>query len=410
MNTIRITNVEIINRRIQYDYELTGEWEKAFCLDRKLFVEYSVELANLPKSIAAIPLVANILPIAWLYDAEIIVDELDKDFFFSIEEFKKGYIGMYPMITFGGKVTVNQLVDNNNHNQNGVMAFFSGGVDAFNTLVQHAQEKPTLVTLWGADVKIDDDKGWEVVEQHIKDTSAEFEVDSIIVKSGLREFIDEGVLHVKVYKLCGDGWWHGFQHGIGIISHAAPVMYLLNKKTVYFASSFTLADKGKVTCASDPTIDNNIKFCGCNVVHDGYEFTRQMKIHNITQFADKTGKMIPLRVCWESTGGSNCCNCEKCWRTILGIYAEGYDPHDFGFDYDRKQLKHLARKIRYSGNKMLGSLRYAPIQNAMKKNITKKELPAEIRWFYSVNVDQLSDIPMYIKGYRKIKRIISRVR
>jgi hypothetical protein len=238
------------------------------------------------------------------------------------------------------------------------------------------------------------------VESHLKETTREFNTDFVTIKSCFRRFLDEGILTKAVDK-SGDGWWHGFQHGIGIISHAAPAMYALGKNTVYFASSFTAADKGKVTCASDPTIDNFVKFCGCNVVHDGYEYTRQMKIYNITQFAKRTGMHIPLRVCWESSGGSNCCNCEKCWRTILGIYAEGFDPREFGFKYDDNQLKHLAQKIRYSEDKMFSSLRYAPIQNAMRANTEKNNLPTQIRWFYDADINKLNELSFGRKVLKK---------
>ena len=59
--------------------------------------------------------------------------------------------------------------------------------------------------------------------------------------------------------------------------------------------------------------------------------------------------LVPISI---KKGGSNCCNCEKCWRTISGIYVEGFNPHKFGFEYSDKQLGNLARTIRYSGNKI----------------------------------------------------------
>ncbi len=79
----------------------------------------------------------------------------------------------------------------------------------------------------------------------------------------------------------GDGWWHGFQHGIQVIGHAAPITCLMGKSTVYFASSFTSKEKGIITCASDPTIDNHLRFCQVKVVHDGYEFDRQDKVRDL---------------------------------------------------------------------------------------------------------------------------------
>jgi hypothetical protein len=384
-NRIIIDMPVITGHRISYNYTVEGEWEKAFKLDEKFYIEYSCDISPVSSGVAVVPLLANLLPMAWVYDAEVIAPVCDEDFYNSIPEFKKGYIDMYPMMQFGGKLTVAELKKNVPQTQTGVAAFFSGGVDAFNTLTQHADEKPTLLTLWGADVTFDDKIGWKNVEDHLKHTAKEFDLDYVIIKSCFRRFLNEKVLSDQVKK-SGDGWWHGFQHGLGIISHAAPVAYVLGKSTVYIASSFTVAEKGKVTCASDPTIDNYIRFCSSCVKHDGYEFNRQMKIHNIVEYSRNHSIKIPLRVCWISKGGTNCCNCEKCWRTMLGIYAEGEAPRKYGFKYSNIQLKKLAFKMRFSNNKFIRISTYKPIQMAMKKNVKKNQLPYGIRWFYNVNI------------------------
>ena len=412
MNKIIIQLPEIENQKITYSYDVLGEWNEAFNNSNEFFIEYSCDLSSLPLGVAIVPLLANILPISWVYDAEIVAPICDEDFYNSINDFKKGYIDMYPTMNFGGKLTVEKIEKNIVDKQNGCAAFFSGGVDAFNTLTQHFEEKPSLITLWGADVKLEDVKGFENVENHLRKTATDFGVDYFVVKTSFRKFLNESVLDKKV-ELSGDGWWHGFQHGIGIISHSTPLMFALGKKTVYFASSFTAEGKGMVTCASDPTIDNFVRFCGCNVVHDGYEFNRQMKIHNITQFSKNTGKTIPLRVCWESTGGSNCCNCEKCWRTIMGIYAEGENPHDYGFEYSDEQFSKLSKRLRYSGDKMLESSRrlltYKPIQDSMRKNNNKNDLPKSIRWFYDVDINKLGKRPIWMKIYYKLRLIVHRI-
>lgn len=402
-NKITINEVSVKNNRIDYKYNVSGEWSEAFNLNDLFYIEYSCDISEVPEGVAVIPLLANLLPMAWIYDAEIVVPVCDKDFYDSINDFKKGYKEMYPMLNFGGKITVGELQENV-CNGTGSAAFFSGGVDAFNTLVNHANEHPTLLTIWGADVQFEDTIGWERVLKHLKITAEEFKVDFVTIKSSFRRFLDIRPLMEKVYA-SGDDWWHGFQHGIGIISHAAPVMYAMGKKIVYFASSFTAADKGKVTCASDPTIDNYVRFCGVKVHHDGYEYTRQMKIHNIVQFSHKIKKDIQLRVCWQSSGGTNCCSCEKCWRTILGIYAEGFDPRKFGFYYDDKQLYRLAHRMKYSGDKMFSALRYQAIQKTMRENVNKMDLPKAIRWFYEADINTLGQTPLWFKIIRKIKRI-----
>ena len=409
MNQIQIKRPLNHDNEITYCYEIKGEWVSAFTELRKIKIRNDCDISNVPESVLIVPFLANILPMAWVYDAEIKVDSCDSDFYECLENVKSGYRDMYPMMQFGGRVICDHIVNNNSTEITGALAFFSGGVDAFNTLTQHLDEKPVLFTLWGADVKLFDEAGWENVYNHLQDIATEFDVSFISSKSEFRIFQNTAELTEKV-KISGDGWWHGFQHGIGIISHAAPVMYALGKKTVYFASSFTAADTGKVTCASDPTIDNFVKFCGCNVVHDGYEFTRQMKVHNITQFAKRTGKKIPLRVCWESTGGSNCCNCEKCWRTILGVYAEGFNPRNFGFEYD--DFAELSQKI-YKNRELLKwhrESRYAPMQEVLRKNYTIKTVDPSLRWFYRIDINQLGEVPFYRKVIRKCRHMAGKVK
>lgn len=407
-NSIVIDSPVIMGNRINYTYHISGEWKEAFLPDKEFFVEYSCDISSVPESIAVVPLLSNLLPVAWVYDAEIIVPSCDRDFYESIVMFKQGYKDMYPMLEFNGKVTADNLEKNVVSKQDGVAAFFSGGVDAFNTLTQHADEKPTLLTLWGADVKLGDVEGWNRVQKHVEETADSFDVDFVTVRSAFRQIINERVLTEKVAK-SGDGWWHGFQHGLGIYSHAAPVAYSLGLKTIYFASSFTAADKGKVTCASDPTIDNFVRFCGAHIVHDGYEFDRQMKVHNITSFSKSTGKKIPLRVCWESEGGSNCCHCEKCFRTILAVYAEGENPNDYGFEYS--SFKDLCREI-HKKRELLSfhcESRYVPIHKTLRQNYTVNTIEPQLRWFYNADVNRLGEIPLWRKAARKIKRVVKRI-
>lgn len=399
----------ITNNRVSYKYLVNGAWREIFNEKEPYYIEYSIDISEVPKSVLIIPLLANILPIAWLYDAEINVTSCDNDFYKSIKNFKKGYENMYPMLVFGGKLNVATFENNSRKiTKDGAAVFFSGGVDAFNTLVMHKSQKPTLITLWGADVSLEDERGWSNVLNHLKLTAKDFETDYVVVKTSFRRFINESLLDKKVAK-SGDGWWHGFQHGIGIISHSAPIMYANKKSIVYIASSFTEAEKGKVTCASDPTIDNYVKFCGAGVYHDGYEFSRQMKIHNITNFCNESCNNVSLRVCWSSKGGENCCNCEKCWRTILGIYAEGYDPRNFGFQYDDNQLNKLSIKMKYTNNQMFGRLRYKPIQDSMKKNIKKSDLPKSIKWFYGIDINRINKKNIFHKLLGKINRRIYKI-
>ncbi len=406
---IYIEPPQVSKNRIVYQYHIKGDWVEVFKKKQMFYIEYSCDISSVPESVAVIPLLCNILPVSWIYDAEIEVNSCDKDFFNSVKEFKQGYIDMYPKMQFGGKLSVNKVEDNKKNKVGGVVSFFSGGVDAFNTLTIHAEEKPTLITLWGADIAIGDIKGWENVQKQLHQVAEEFQVDYITIKSSLRCFLDEDKLSAMTREDDSGGWWHGFQHGIGLISHAAPITYSMGKSVVYIASSFTIKEKGLIPCASDPTIDNNLRFCESQVVHDGYEFNRQDKIHNITEFSKKCGIKIPLRVCWQSQGGKNCCLCEKCWRTILGIIAEKEDPRKYGFDYSDKEFNHIVKLMKRCSNPMFGELRYEPIQSAMRKNYTLLELQPKLKWFYNIDINRLGYHPLYTFARRyknRVKRVL----
>ena len=70
-NRFILNDVIITNNRIDYKYSVEGELQEAFNNKEKFFVEYNYNISNMPESIAIIPLICNILPIIWLFDAEV---------------------------------------------------------------------------------------------------------------------------------------------------------------------------------------------------------------------------------------------------------------------------------------------------------------------------------------------------
>lgn len=405
MDLLKIENIECSKNHISFNYTKGGKWNELLS-DKNFFVEYDINIESVPNSILIIPLICNVLPISWVFDLEIELDELDKDFFNCIEDIKKGYQGMFPSIKMAGNIKVNKLVKNK-YTAEKAGALFSGGVDAFNTLVQHIEEKPVLLTVWGADVKLADLEGWDRVKQHHIKTAKKFDLTNSFVKSNLRTFYEYESLSEYVRKYVDDEWWHGFQHGIALLGLMSPVAYVMKFSKIYIASSFTAAYKGKYTCASDPTIDNYLKFANCGVIHDGYELNRQDKIRNICNYFKKSKvDNIPVRVCWQSNGGENCCKCEKCTRTILGILAEKNDPSKFGFNFDDNSRKNLQRKIiRYA---KYSSSRYSCIQNRFRENYTEEETPKYLKKFRNLKINEKK--PKYLKFFEKTYNILKKIK
>ncbi len=419
---IIVTNIITTNNSILYNFTYSNALKDYFNSEESFFIEYGVDqnkdldLASVSDSLLIVPFLCNILPIAWILDAEVKVKAVDKSFYESVSMFKNGYINMYPNVEFKGSLNADEIIENRYEiKENNNLAFFSGGVDAFNTLVNHIEEKPILLTLWGSDIFFKDIKGWNNVKQHIEKTAVEFNLEYFYIKSNFRKFLNEGALSLLVANNAKDNWWHGFQHGIGLIGHAAPLAYLLKSNLVYIASSFTSKDAGKVPCASDPTIDNFVRFANCQTIHDGYEFTRQDKIRNITKYAIGQNKPIELRVCWQSSGGKNCCKCEKCYRTIMGILAEEGDPNSFGLSYKKEDSHTIKKFIKYKLKMNSVSVAYwQDIQQRFLENQDIKVYNPELKWIYTIDFKTINNNPgkkayfLYHRIINNIKRIISK--
>lgn len=376
-------------------------------------IEYDCDVGNIPDSILVIPFICNILPMAWLCDAEVVVDEIDKDFYDNVPYIKKGYEQMYPMLEFGGRINAKRITHNQVKNQNKTAAFFSGGVDAYTTLFRHLDEKPCLVTVWGADISLSDTEGWKNVIGHTQKVADEYHLDCEMIKTNFRELIDEGKLG-KLVKKSGDGWWHGFQSGMGIISHVAPIAYARGLKTVYIASSYPKAMKGRYTCASDPTIDNHVIYCGCKTLNDGNEMDRQQKVRFLVG-KRKEGLSMNFRVCWEISGGKNCCRCEKCYRTILEIVAECDDPNKYGFVWDDKAIrackKDMKRKIVVTPAQI--EQLYLPLPEIMERNKENIKDYEKYRWLVNMDFAKFNNFPFKvirrsfpIRAMKKVCRVI----
>lgn len=344
MDKITLNKTEKHNRKITYDFSVSNELKKYFS-EEKFIIEYSENIECVPDSIASIPFVCNMLPIIWLTDAILELPELDEDFLKAIPEFKNGYTKMFPESNFAGEIITKPVKNTCNNSTKKSAALFSGGLDAVNTLVDHIDEKPHLIAIWGADIEYNNTNGWKKVYNGLKESSKTFDLPLTVIRSTFRDIdFHEKFLSADFSAQLKDGWWHGVKHSLALLGHAAPYTYLKGISMLYIASSYSTED-GPIRCASMPTTDNFVRFCGCQVVHDGYEYTRQDKITNVIQYHNKTKMTFSLHVCWESQSGNNCCHCEKCYRTIAGIIAEGADPVDYGFFEASETLPYMHEYI-----------------------------------------------------------------
>lgn len=123
------------------------------------------------------------------------------------------------------------------------------------------------------------------------------------------------------------------QCGPGLIGLAAPILSNFGAQKILIAASQSAglhAESG-----SNKSIANNLKWSGVSVRQDAYELSRQTKLAKIVEVLNDLNVPKPtLYVCFAETRshGDNCCECEKCLRTIIGLLLEVQNIKDYGFD------------------------------------------------------------------------------
>ena len=341
MNDIILRSTEVTGKKVVFRYEARGSLKEYFTTDH-MFVEYDRPIDAVPISILNISFVASILPLMWLTDTVMWVNEIDRTFYDCVLRLKHAYQELYPNYPLKGSLIAANPRYNSYEIKREALLLFSGGVDAHVSYLRIRENAPILCNI----------QGWYGSGEKSKLSAAEADFRDIrqfadregltvnFVKSNFATLVDNRAFNKHIAKKLGDGWWHGFQHSMSFISLAMPLAYLEGVRNIYIASSFAIGKPGK--CASYATTDIEFKFAsvgGC--VHDAFDMTRQDKLHYLVEYQKKSGKPYPVRVC--SFNDRNCCACEKCFRTILEIVAENGDIRDFGFNIDGSLKDHWQR-------------------------------------------------------------------
>ena len=336
---IRVNDVIVDDNDVVVKYSVSDSLKKFFFTENDLNIHYYSSIKGVPKSVAVIPFLTLVLPVSWITGAKVVLDEIDDDFYNSIDDVRVSMSNMLPQCNFiGNNIICNKIVKNNQKKQTKFSTFYSGGVDSLSTLISVKEKKPYMATIWGSDVWLTDHDGWQKAVEINDEIALQFELSNFYIKSNFRNVIQELILNEYYSGLINDNWWHAIEHGIGLLGHMAPLVYTYKIGTHYIPATYSSRDKN-VICASYPTIDEALKFCGCNIIHEGFEKNRQDKLHHICEFRKELDTNLKIRACYMQRGDkTNCCECEKCYRTIMGIVAEKQNPRDYGFDISDEEI------------------------------------------------------------------------
>ena len=409
---VKLEQLKISKNRIDYYFTVSDNLQKYIGKENHMFVEYDEEIESLPQSILVIPFVANIMPLMWITNSVLWIEEIDRNYYDSLYRIRQAYQDMYFDYKLKGVLVSAKTIYNEYEKETDALALFSGGLDAISTCIRIGDKKPILTNVYGwYKQKIEENDIFESDKSNIQKFSMNNDLQSKFIKSNFATITKSNIIDKDYKKKLGDTWWHGFQHGMNFIAHAIPLAYKYKVENIYIASTFPLGENRK-SCASDPVVDIQTKYASGGVIHDGCEINRQDKIKLVVDKQKRVNKKYPLRVC--SFNDKNCCKCEKCMRTILGLIAQGVSREElkkFDFNIEEELIdfyKNLMdEKIHLMGIQKEYDCYWPDIKKAMYKNkdiIVEKEF---IEWFLEydfINVRKKAVFNYRVKNFIPIMK------
>jgi hypothetical protein len=333
----RVTIMSVAARENKLTAKIQVSAKIARCFLGDTFVaEYESNIEDVPESILSIPVLAPILTVAWAVGADIYLNEVDETYLAATDGVKAQFQRWYPNMSFSTKIHAKKIVANK-FNNTGKSMLFSGGVDSLFSCAQHIDKNPTLIPICGGDIPYDADKFWAKIRNWLSAFATDNGLNITFIKTNMRDPINRRFLE-KQFGIAT--WWGYISHGLILLSLCAP---LTTKQIGVVRIASTHTSDFNHPWGSHPLIDNEIAWADVKVLHDGYDFSRQEKIHYIVN--KRPDFLKYFRVCYLQLMEYNCGRCEKCLRTIASLLLEGKDPQDCNFNMSRQTLDLIKRNF-----------------------------------------------------------------
>lgn len=334
-NRFKLEQLSITKNKVRIEFDVPDEMKKYFN-ENWLSFEFSYDISNIPADVALSPFILLLAPIIWCLGMVWIVDYIDKDLYYSLKCIKRHFEKSYHT-KLSGKIIALQESENCSSKKKRAL-FYSGGVDATFSLNRLAHTCNNLIVMKGFDFPLTNSIVWEAFRNRPQTLTNQHYID-IVSSPNLHNINFTNIHNDFAVNNSELSWWTAFEVGLFTMSHAIIPAFINGYESVYLSTSYSSRIEPFFGAAT--SIIDNMKLSWCKFLNCGEDYSRLNKIKAIIN------NPIPtfLRVCWKSDG-QNCCNCEKCARTILGLYILGKSPKDFGFDINDNYFILLKENIK----------------------------------------------------------------
>lgn len=323
-----------MGNKVRYEYVSKGEISYLIDSRQEFSFEYDFNISQIPSSILSIPFILKVLPLVWIYDLDLFVEELDSDFIDSIEEIKKIYSKKFPQFTYKGQITVGKVIKQTvTENENALL--FTGNVEDVYSLIYFSKDKPRLLAL------SDNLKNSEF--DRIKAYSSIFGLNySIVNLSQSNAFT---LLYFKTeYE---EKYLNEFYDCFAKYGYFAPITYYYGIKYIYPGSFENRIAEQKSSNINLSDACHLLQFSGTKFLpYDFNEMSYVEKVSFICRYSACNNVKFDLNFCQNPERNGNRCICERCLRTIMAILAEGFSPNDYGFNFNDEIMEDAIDEIK----------------------------------------------------------------
>lgn len=412
MEYITLKEIKILDSRCEYIFEYPEEFSRYIAdSTQTLYVELPqrYNLKDVPKALLTVPFVGSVMCVSMLLGYGIKVPELDKTFNESIPNIKSAFHKMFPYAEFCFDVIAERITDCCYETQNKPSVFFSGGLDATSALIEHVNEKPLMINIYGGDLLLTDTESHNALEEYFKKLAKQIGNEYAFVKSNCRRFFNERLLEIdylnKILKPEENhGWWASIAHILSMSSVIAPIEYLTKTGNNYVGSTYSINSIG--FDANNVDVVDAIKFASCKLSSVDDLLERDDKVTKVVKFCNENKLKVEIKVCWHAKASENCAQCEKCYRTILEILSNHADPNDYGFKIDSSGYKKMHRFAKYHE---VNIAFWGASQKAFLSDKSYWKKNKDMSWFLDVDLNNPWRLALY-RTYRRIRGALGRVK
>jgi hypothetical protein len=254
-----------------------------------------------------------LLPVAvHLAESLVISKPVDRELFVNVHELMRVWNCWYPYLKpVSIEADVQELPTE--RTEGATAALFSGGVDAWFTLLTHNGQPnrvdnikiDDLLCIWGLDIPLENPGEFRALRDAL-----------VRATTGLGADFVEIVTNLRQTKWFTKADWGRVAHG----SVLASIGHVLSRRYSRVLIPSTHRYDDPIPWGSHPLTDPLLSSSRTRIIHDGGGFSRVEKTEALLK---SEAALKSLQVCWDTHSYRNCETCSKCYRTMTTLFLLG---------------------------------------------------------------------------------------